>query len=131
MKNRILGGFIALTLLAGTAGAWAQAQKQEKKAEEKKVEMTEKTGVITIQKADAAKNEKYDTVILKVGEESVKLLPGADKKAFKSVEKLGGKTVTVKGEYLSPKPPKYPLAALKVASVVEVKAAPAAAPAKK
>ncbi|MDD5208411.1 MAG: hypothetical protein PHV36_03430 [Elusimicrobiales bacterium] len=122
MKNRILGGFIALTLLAGTAGAWAQAQKQEKKTE-----LTEKTGVISVQKADPKKNEKYDTILLKAGEESIKLLPGADKKVFKPLEKLAGKTVTVKGEYLPPNPPKYPLAALKVASFAEVKAAPAAA----
>ena len=132
MKNKILGGFIALTLLAGAAGAWAEAPKQEKKAEEKKVEMTEQTGVITILKADAAKKEKYDTVMLKAGEENIRLIPGTDKKAFKPLEKLGGKTVTVKGQYLPPNPPKYPLAAMKVASFIVVKpapVAPAAAPA--
>jgi len=124
--NKILGSFLALALIAGGAAAWAEAPKQEKKAEEKKVELTEKTGVISITKADAAKQEKYDTIMLKAGEESIKLLPGADKKAFKPLEKMAGKTVTVKGEYLTPKPPKYPLGALKVESVVEAKAAPAA-----
>ena len=114
MKNRIVGGFVALALLAGAAGAWAQGKKQEKKPE-----LTEKTGVLSIQKADAAKKEKYDTLLLKAGDESIKLLPGKDKKVFKPLEKLDGKTLTVKGEYLPPKPPKYPLAALKVHSFSE------------
>ncbi|OGR81028.1 MAG: hypothetical protein A2X32_08785 [Elusimicrobia bacterium GWC2_64_44] len=110
MKNKLFGGFIALALLAGAAGAWAQTQG-------KKPELVEKTGVIQIQKADAAKNEKYDTIMLKVGEESIKLLPSKDKKVFKPLEKLDGKTITVKGEYLPPNPPKYPLAAIKVLSI--------------
>ncbi len=124
MKNRIIGGIIALGLLAVAAGAWAQA-----KPEAKKPVIVEKTGVIEIIKADPAKHEKYDTILLKAGEESIKLLPGADKKVFKPLEKMAGKTVTVKGEFLPPNPPKYPLAAIKVQSVVEAKAA--AAPAKK
>jgi len=110
MKNKIFGGLIALALLAGAVAARAQGQ-------EKKPELVEKTGVISIQKADAAKHEKYDTIMLKVGEEAIKLLPSKDKKAFKPLEKLDGKTVTVKGEYLPPNPPKYPLAAIKVVSV--------------
>lgn len=118
MKNRIIGGFIALAILAGAAGAWAA----EGKKQEKKPALTEKTGVVEVQKADAAKKEKYDTVLLKAADESIKLLPGKDKKVFQPLEKLAGKTVTVKGEYLTPKPPKYPLAALKVESFVEVKA---------
>lgn len=126
MNKKLFGGLLALALFTGAAGAWAEAPKADKKAEEKKVELTEKTGVISITKADAAKNEKYDTILLKAGEENIKLLPGADKKVFKPLEKMAGKTVTVKGEYLTPKPPKYPLGALKVASVAEAKAAPAA-----
>lgn len=122
MKNKILGGFIAFTLLAGAAGAWAQAP-------EKKPELVEKTGVIEIVKADAAKNEKFDTILLKAGEETIKLIPNKDKKAFKPLEKMAGKNVTVKGEYLPPNPPKYPLAAIKVNACAEAKAAkkPAAA----
>jgi hypothetical protein len=125
MKNKIFGGFIAFALLAGAAGAWAQAP-------EKKPELVEKTGAIEIIKADAAKNEKFDTILLKAGEETIKLLPNKDKKAFKPLEKLAGKTVTVKGEFLPPNPPKYPLAAIKVNACTEVKAAKKpAAPAKK
>lgn len=122
MKNRIIGGFIALAILAGAAGAWAA----EAKKQENKPQLVEKTGVISIQKADAAKKEKYDTVLLKAGDESIKLLPGMDKKIFKPLEKMDGKTITVKGEYLTPKPPKYPLAALKVHSVTTDVKLPAA-----
>ena len=116
MKNKILGGLAVCTLLAAAAVA-APAQKSPAK----RPELTEKTGVIQIQKADKAKKEKYDTVLLKVGEETIKLIPGRDKKAFKPLEKLDGKTVKVTGEWLSPKPPKYPLAAMKVESFTEVK----------
>lgn len=123
MKNRILACGLALALLAGAGVLGARAQEKAKN------EVVKKTGVISITKADAAKKEKYDTILLKAGEETFKLLPGADKKAFKPLEKLGGKTVNVTGELLPANPPKYPLAALKVASVVKV-AAPAAAPAK-
>ncbi|HBE88730.1 MAG TPA: hypothetical protein DDW67_06275 [Elusimicrobia bacterium] len=126
MKRRILGGSIAFALLAVAAGARAEAPV-------KKTELVEKTGVIEIIKADAAKNEKFDTILLKSGEEAIKLLPGKDKKAFKPLEKMAGKTVTVKGEFLPPNPPKYPLAAIKVSACAEVKEAkkPAAKPAKK
>lgn len=129
MKNRIIGGLIALTLLAGAAGAWAQAQKQEAKAMPAKAQMTERTGMIQVLKADPSKHEKYDTVLLmeRAGAEPIKLLPGKDKKAFKPLEKLDGKIVVVKGEYLEPNPPKYPMAAIKVVSVTESKGAPAAA----
>ncbi len=120
MKNKLVSCSLALSLLAGAGvlGAWAQAKA--------KPQMVEKTGVIETIKADAAKKEKYDTILLKVGDETFKLLPGEDKKAFKPLEKLGGKTVTVTGQLLPANPPKYPLAAIKVASVLE-----AAAPVKK
>lgn len=116
MKNRIIGAFVAFAVLAGAAGAWAEGKAKAK------AELVEKTGVIEIQKADEAKKEKYDTILLKAGEEVIKLLPGKDKKAFKGLEKLGGKTVTVTGEYLPPNPPKYPLAAIKVQTFAVVKA---------
>lgn len=135
MKNRTFICALALTLLAGGVhGVWAQAKapekakkevKQEVKkeaAKEVKKELVEKSGVIQIIKADAAKQEKYDTILLKAGDETIKLLPGKDKKLFKPLEKLDGKTVAVKGEFLPPNPPKYPLAAMKVASFTEVKA---------
>lgn len=120
MKNKLFSCALSLALLAGAGvlGAWAQ--------EKAKPELVEKTGVIEIIKADAAKKEKYNTILLKVGEETFKLLPGEDKKAFKPLEKLGGKTVTVTGQLLPANPPKYPLAAIKVATVLE-----AAAPVKK
>lgn len=119
MKNKIFGGLTVLVLLAGAV--WAEAPKAEKKPV-----LAEKTGVLSVQKADAEKNEKYDTILLKAGEESIKLLPGPDKKVFKPLDKMAGKTIAVKGEYLTPKPPKYPLAALKVHSFSEIKTAPAA-----
>lgn len=93
-----------------------------------KSEPVEKAGVVEVQKADPAKKEKYDTVLLKIGEESFKLIPGNDKKALKTLETLGGKNVVVKGDLLPANPPKYPLAAIKVNSFEE-KAAEAAAPA--
>lgn len=127
MKNKIFTGGIAFTLLAGALvlGAWAQKETKEERA------LTEKTGVIEVIKADAAKKEKYNTVLLKAGEETIKLLPGkGDKREFKNLEALGGKNVTVKGELLPANPPKYPLAALKVASFAELKAPKAAAPGK-
>lgn len=123
MKNRILVGFLALTLLAGAGVRGALAQEKAKN------EVVTKTGVIEITKADAKKNEKYDTILLKVDKESFKLLPGSDKKAFAPLAKLNGKTVTVTGELLPANPPKYPLAAIKVAAVTKAATAKAAAPA--
>ena len=128
MKNRILTYCIAIVLMTGAGVLGARAQEKAKaKPEVKKpaVEMVEKTGTIEIKKADETKNEKYDTILLKVGDETIKLLPGKDKKTFKPLAKLGGKEVIVKGEFLPPNPPKYPLAALKVASVKAKPAAPA------
>lgn len=127
MKNKILSGGIAFTLLAGVLVLGARAQKETK--EERA--LTEKTGIIEVMKADPAKKEKYNTVLLKVGEETIKLLPGKEnKKEFKNLETLAGKNVAVKGTLLPANPPKYPLAALKVASFAEIKAAKPAAPAK-
>lgn len=124
MKRKIFSCCIAFTLLAGAGITSALAQAKAKN------ETVTKTGAIEVKKADAAKKEKFDTVLLKVGEITYKLLPGRDnKKAFKTLEKLGGKTVTVSGELLPANPPKYPLAAIKVASFTEAGAAVDAAPA--
>lgn len=124
MKRKIFSCCIAFTLLAGAGITSALAQAKAKN------ETVTKTGTIEVKKADAAKKEKFDTVLLKVGEITYKLLPGRDnKKAFKTLEKLGGKTVTVSGELLPANPPKYPLAAIKVASFTEAGAAVDAAPA--
>ncbi|MBI5744346.1 MAG: hypothetical protein HY952_07340 [Elusimicrobia bacterium] len=119
--KKIFGGLVMASLLAGAASA--QAPKQEKKAE-----LVEKTGVVQVQKADTAKKEKYDTVLLVVGADSIKLLPGKDKKSFKTLEGMAGKTITVLGEFLPARPPKYPLAALKVESFSEAKPAAPAKP---
>ncbi|HCC47196.1 MAG TPA: hypothetical protein DEQ38_03635 [Elusimicrobia bacterium] len=123
MKGKLLAGAIAFSFLLGAGAAMAgeTIEKARKKSEEK-------TGTIEVIKADEAKKEKYNTVLLKVGEETIKLLPGADKKNFKKLETLGGKTVTVKGALLPAHPPKYPLAAIKVDSFKE---SAAKAPAKK
>lgn len=116
MKNKMIGGLLSLALLAAAAGAMAEGPKPGKKAE-----AVEKTGVIQVIPADQARKEKYNTVLLKVGEETIKLIPARDKKDFKKLEALDGKTVTVTGEYLPANPPKYPLAAIKVQSFAEVK----------
>lgn len=122
MKSKIFACCLAFTLLAGAGVSGALAQAKTKN------ETVTKTGTIEVKKADAAKKEKFDTVLLKVGETTYKLLPGRDnKKAFKPLEKLGGKTVTVSGELLPANPPKYPLAAIKVASFTEAGAAAPAA----
>lgn len=124
MKYRIFACCIALTLLAGAGVTTALAQTKTKN------ETVTKTGVIEVKMADAKKKEKFNTVLLTVGEVTYKLLPGRDtKKTFKNLEKLGGKTVTVSGELLTANPPKYPLPAIKVASFAETEAAGDAAPA--
>jgi hypothetical protein len=127
MMKKILACCLTFGLLAGAGVAMGADVKTKAKAEE-----VEKVGVIEIVKADAAKKEKYDTVLLTVGEETFKLIPSKDKKAFKLLESLGGKQVTVKGKLMPAKPPKYPLAAILVESFEETEAAaPAAAPAPK
>ncbi|OGS10439.1 MAG: hypothetical protein A3J70_03660 [Elusimicrobia bacterium RIFCSPHIGHO2_02_FULL_61_10] len=87
-----------------------------------KAVFVEKTGVIEVQKADSAKKEKYNTILLKVGEETFKLLPGKApeiKKTFKGLNALGGKEVTVTGELKPANPPKYPLPAIIVETFKE------------
>ncbi|HNV72200.1 MAG TPA: hypothetical protein PKO06_21005 [Candidatus Ozemobacteraceae bacterium] len=121
---------LAVALVAGCPMG-VQAAKADKEAKKAVVakESVEKTGVIEVVKADAAKKEKYDTVLLKVGEESFKLIPGKNKKVFKMLEVMAGKNVTVKGTLMPANPPKYPLAAIKVDEYTESTAAPSAAPA--
>ena len=127
MINKLLACCVALGLLAGAVSVFAAEPGQKTKYEIKEV-----TGVVEIAKADAAKKEKYDTVLLKEGEKTYKLIPAKDKNMFKKLEALGGKTVMVKGPLLPANPPKYPLAAIKVDSFSVVEApAPAAAPAPK
>lgn len=83
------------------------------------IETVETTGVIEIVKADSAKNEKYDTILLKAGEITYKLIPNKDKEAFKKLETMAGKTLKVMGLIMPANPPKYPLAAIKVDSFTE------------
>jgi hypothetical protein len=117
MINKLLACCVALGLLAGAGSAFAAEPEQKTKYEIKEV-----TGVVEIVKADAKKKEKYDTVLLKEGEKTYKLIPAKDKKLFKELEALGGRKVTVIGTLLPANPPRYPLAALKVESFAEVKA---------
>lgn len=84
------------------------------KPAKKDLETIDTAGVIEVIPADAAKKEKYNTILLKVGEVTYKLLPGKDKKAFGQLESLAGKTVKVKGSVMPANPPKYPMAAIKV-----------------
>lgn len=71
------------------------------------------SGVIEVVEADAAKGQKYATIILKVGEVSYKLLPSKAKDAFKGLEAAADKSVNVKGTYL-PADETHPLAAIQV-----------------
>lgn len=89
-------------------------------AEKKALEAIETSGVLEVIDADASKNEKHKTVLLKVGEVTYRLIPSKDsKESFVKLEAMTGKTVNVKGEVLPANPPKYPLAAIKVASFTE------------
>ncbi len=88
--------------------------------EKKALEAIETSGVLEVIDADASKNEKHKTVLLKVGETTYRLIPNKDSKdLFVKLEGMTGKTVNVKGEVLPANPPKYPLAAIKVASFTE------------
>ena len=130
--NKKIFAFCIAILLAGANASMGADTKTKAKAE-----MVEKTGILEVQKADTAKKEKYDTILLKVGEETFKLLPGKApeiKKTFKGLNALGGKEVTVTGELKPANPPKYPLPAIIVETFKETTApAPAAeaAPGKK
>ncbi len=130
MKNRTIALAIVFSFLAaaGTAAAGEQSKPQDNARQ--KMEQVEKAGVIEVIKADPAKQEKYDTVLLKADKETFKLLPGKDKKLFKPLAGMNGMNITVKGDLVPPKPPKYPLAAIKVASYSEAKAGKAEKPAK-
>ena len=129
---------LAIALVAGypVVSSAAELGKDAKIAKVAKGEAVEKTGVIEVTPADATKKEKpgkpvYNTVGLKVGAESFKLLPGLPKKAGKEImedlEKLVGKEVTIKGMLMAANE-KHPMAAIKVESFVE-KGAAAPAPA--
>ncbi|HPT45672.1 MAG TPA: hypothetical protein PLM07_07210 [Candidatus Rifleibacterium sp.] len=88
--------------------------------EKKALEVIEVSGVLEVKEADASKDEKHKTVLLTVGEVVYRLIPNKDTKdSFAKLEALGGKTVKVKGEVLPANPPKYPLAAIKVAEFSE------------
>ena len=116
MNKKIFACCITI-LLAGANSSMGAESKTKAKAE-----MVEKTGILEVQKADTAKKEKYDTILLKVGEETFKLLPGKApeiKKTFKGLNALGGKEVTVTGELKPANPPKYPLPAIIVETFKE------------
>ncbi|MDD3146972.1 MAG: hypothetical protein PHD82_06685 [Candidatus Riflebacteria bacterium] len=88
--------------------------------EKKALEAIETSGVLEVIDADASKNEKHKTVLLKAGEITYRLIPNKDsKELFVKLEAMTGKTVTVKGDLLPANPPKYPLAAIKVTSFTE------------
>jgi len=116
MNKKIFACCITILLAGANAAMGADAKTMAKAV------FVEKTGVIEVQKADSAKKEKYDTILLKVGEETFKLLPGKApeiKKTFKGLNALGGKEVTVTGELKPANPPKYPLPAIIVETFKE------------
>jgi len=116
MNKKIFACCITILLTGANASMGADAKTMAKAV------FVEKTGVIEVQKADSAKKEKYNTILLKVGEETFKLLPGKApeiKKTFKGLNALGGKEVTVTGELKPANPPKYPLPAIIVETFKE------------
>ena len=119
---------LAVALVAGCPVV-SQAAKADKDAKKVVVatEAVEKTGVLEVIPADKAKNEKFNTVLLKVGADTFKLLPGKNKNVLKMLEEMTGKEVTVKGDMMAANPPKYPMAAIKVSEYTEKVVAPAAA----
>lgn len=126
MKKLVLVTGLVAALIGGVPFSAMAA----KPAVESKVkgEIVEKTGTIEVKQAE--KNEKYNTVTLKAGNDVFKLLPvKGNKTIMGDLEKLAGKDVTVKGELL-PANEKHPMAAIKVESFTEkAAAAPADAPA--
>lgn len=86
--------------------------------EKKALEAIETSGVIEV--AEPGEGEKHKKVTLKVGEIVYRLIPNKESvDMFKKLEEMAGKTVKVKGELLPANPPKYPLAAIKVAEFSE------------
>jgi hypothetical protein len=148
MRKTILICGIALSLVLAGPAAFAgcgscegdnhKHAKEEVKADGQKAakaqgEVVEKTGTIEIKKAE--KGEKFDTVLLKIGDETLKIIPGKGKKeVMKELEQMGGKEIVVKGTLL-PADEKHPLAAIKIDSYAAKAAAdpkpaePTAAPA--
>lgn len=86
--------------------------------EHKKGDAVEFTGNVEVTPADAAKGEKYATILLKVGEEAYKLIPSENKEAFNGLEAAAGKTVKVKGTFL-PADDQHPLPAIMVTEWAE------------
>ncbi|HOY67325.1 MAG TPA: hypothetical protein PLP29_10575 [Candidatus Ozemobacteraceae bacterium] len=127
MKKLVLVAGLAAVLVGGVPlSAMAAKPPVEAKV---KAEAVEKTGVVEVKPADQAKKEKYNTVTLKVGNDTFKLIPGKGNKTIMAdIEKLAGKEVTVKGDLL-PADDKHPMAAIRLQSFAEKAAAPAAAPA--
>lgn len=119
---------LAVALVAGCPVV-SQAAKADKDAKKVIVatEAVEKTGVLEVIPADKTKKEKYNTVLLKVGADTFKLLPGKNKNVLKMLEEMTGKEVTVKGDMMPANPPKYPMAAIKVSEYTEKVVTPAAA----
>lgn len=78
-----------------------------------KGDAVEFSGIVEVTPADEAAGQKYSTIILKVGEESYKLIPSEAKEAFAGLEAAVGKTINVKGAFL-PADETHPLAAIKV-----------------
>ena len=102
-----------------------QELKKAKGAAKKKAEEVEKTGIIEVKPAE--KGEKFDTISIKVGAETFKLLPGKGaKKLMDELKALAGKEVTVSGKMIEPNE-KHPLPAIKIKSYTVAGAAPAAA----
>lgn len=122
MKKLVIVTGLVAALVGGVPfSAMAAAPAIETKV---KGEIVEKTGTIEVKQAE--KNEKYNTVTIKVGNDVFKLLPvKGNKTIMGDLEKLAGKEVTVKGELL-PANDKHPMAAIKVESFTEKAAAPAA-----
>lgn len=116
MKKLFVAVSLAVALVAAPClyAEKAPEGKDKPKMERPKGEACEKTGTVEVKKAE--KGEKHDSVLLKVGAETFKLLPAKDKKGImKDLEKLGGVEITVKGNMVAAND-KHPLPAIFVES---------------
>lgn len=126
--KKLLSIFVAASLTLGVASiapaqdpaaAVSAPKPADGKAKMGKLETIECTGTLQVTPPDAAKKQKYSTVVLKDGDKEYKLLPGKEIKNFAELEKLSGKVISVSGALL-PANDKHPMAAIKVDSFKEV-----------
>jgi len=118
LRKSLILGVVLVILCSGAVVAEKHPANPNGVVVKSDIVPAEKTGVIEVKAAE--KGQKYPTVTLKSGEDVFRLIPAKGNKEFSQLEKMAGKQVTVKGDLMPANPPKYPLAAIKVASFVVV-----------